>query len=310
MTNIFNGKKVAEEMLAELKKQTAKMPFILGLAAISVGDVGGVKKFVQVKKKAAEKIGVQFSSYELAENATCEEIKEVIDILARDKDVHGILIELPLPKHLDTQKVLDLVPIKKDVDVLASGAQKKFYAGEFEILPPAVEAVKVILENYFVTNGPIKDTITHEHEPISNQDASPHHDRVNMTTSKFLDFSSFLKGRVVSVFGQGMLVGKPVTHWLESHGATAHRIDEFIKNPSRFSLVSDIVVSGAGEPGIINGDMVQEGAIVIDFGFKNGKGDVDFDSVLSKASLVTPTPGGTGPLVVVAVLKNLVKLAS
>lgn len=316
--HIIDGRQLADEVLSELQKEISGRQLPLGLAAVVVGDVEGVKKFVETKKKAAEKIGVQFSSYELANNANMEEVGSLIQSLADDTAIDGILVELPLPKHLDTQTILDFVPVEKDVDVLSSEAQKKFYNvslrgqmqtgtrtdADFGILPPAVEAAKIILEHYFVSNHADKIKTPPESianlKNLKNSTWSPHHGRGVVT------IRDFLNGKTASVFGQGILVGKPVAHWLEQYGATVHRIDSQTLNPRPLSLTSDIIVSGVGKPGLITGDMVKEGAVVIDFGFKDGLGDVDFDSVSAKASLITPTPGGTGPLVVAAVLKNLV----
>ena len=120
------------------------------------------------------------------------------------------------------------------------------------------------------------------------------------------------KGKIAAVFGYGLLVGKPVSHWLANQGATVSVINEFTPEPAELSKKADIIISGVGKPGLIKSDMIKEGAVVIDFGFVSAgegiAGDVDFEEVSKKASLITPVPGGTGPIVVAAVLKNFVKL--
>ena len=120
------------------------------------------------------------------------------------------------------------------------------------------------------------------------------------------------KGKAAAVFGQGRLVGKPISHWLTAQGAKVNMIDELTTNPEKLSLQADVIISGVGKPGLITADMVRDNAIVIDYGYgKKGKtmaGDVDFENVAKKSSLITPVPGGMGPLVVAAVLKNLVTL--
>ena len=280
---LIDGTTIANKILGQIAEEVINLEKTLHLAAIVVGDDPAPNKFVELKKKAAEKVGMQFSIYKLEENISKqEEAFNTLKFLASDPSVHGILIELPLPSGWDTQKILDLVPASKDVDVLSGSAQKEFYNNAGKILPPAVGALKIVCD---------------EHE-IS------------------------LKGKRVAVFGQGMLVGKPIAHWLERQGAKVDKIDENTLNPERYSLNADVVISGVGKPGLITGEMVKNEAVVIDYGFgkkpfdsvrgENSSrifGDVDFESVSKKASLITPVPGGMGPLVIAAVLQNLVILA-
>ena len=121
-----------------------------------------------------------------------------------------------------------------------------------------------------------------------------------------------LKDKKVAVFGQGALIGKPISHWLEDKGAEVFKIRSTTENPKQLSLKADIIISGVGKPGLIVGNMVKDRAIVIDFGYSRlgsaMKGDVDFESVEPKASLITPVPGGMGPILIAAVLKNLIVL--
>ncbi|MBI2063380.1 MAG: bifunctional 5,10-methylenetetrahydrofolate dehydrogenase/5,10-methenyltetrahydrofolate cyclohydrolase [Candidatus Yanofskybacteria bacterium] len=185
---------------------------------------------------------------------------------------HGVLIELPLPAHINTQYILNAIPQEKDVDVLSERAQGTFFArleakllgvGRSLILPPAVEAVKTIFKKYDIN----------------------------------------LKGKKCAIFGYGLLVGKPISHWLASQGATVSIINEFTPNPAELSRHADIIVAGTGQEGLIAEEMVKEEAVVIDFGK-----DVDFEPIAKKASLITPPIGGVGPIVIAAVLKNLLAL--
>ena len=191
-----------------------------------------------------------------------------------DRGVSGVFIELPLPKHIDAQNIFDVIPSNKDPDVLSKSLQDKFFSGNFFILPPAVESLKIVFEKYGVNP----------------------------------------KGKKAAVFGQGFLVGKPISYWLEKNGAKVCRIDIHTKNPGKCSRESDLIISGVGKFGLVTGDIVKDGVIVVDFGYgkKNGKilGDVDFKSVSAKALLITPVPGGMGPILIATVLKNLVKLNS
>jgi methylenetetrahydrofolate dehydrogenase (NADP+)/methenyltetrahydrofolate cyclohydrolase len=126
------------------------------------------------------------------------------------------------------------------------------------------------------------------------------------------EYSIDPSGKTAAVFGQSILIGKPISDWLESRGSKVFRIDENTKNPEKLCLQADIVVSGVGKPGLITGDMIKKGAVVVDFGFETlgdkVAGDVDFDSIAPKSSLITPVPGGMGPMVIAAFLENAAKL--
>jgi len=269
---IIDGKKIASQISAELKKEVIENNLKLNLAIVLASDNVGLKKFVNLKAKAAQDIGIGSSIHEFPESISTEElIKKVKEIVTDDMN-DGVIVELPLPKHIDTQSVLNEITIKKDVDVLSQSAQDIFFGGQFDVLPPAVEAVKTVLEFHQI------------------------------------DF----KNKKVAVFGQGLLVGQPVAFWLEKMGAEVSRIDEFTAHPENYSQKADIVISGVGKPEFITGDMIKNGATIIDFGYENKegtmKGDFDFNSVSKKAGLITPVPRGIGPIVVVSVLKNLLEL--
>lgn len=286
---IIDGKAIAEEVLVELagevKAITATTAHLrVGvrsrLAAVLVGDHAGSHKFLELKKKAAQKIRIDFRLYEFPADITTQKLRKEIVGIAKAQVNDGVMIELPLPSHINTQYVLNAIPPEKDVDVLSEKSQGAFFAGRSAVLPPAVEAVKIILEKHGI-------------EP---------------------------KGKNCAVFGYGLLVGKPVSHWLASQGATVSVINEFTLNPERYSQDADIVISGVGpvrgkdplralaasngaSKPLITVDMIKEGAVIIDFGK-----DVDFGIISKKAGLITPPLGGVGPIVIAAVLSNLVCL--
>ncbi len=286
----IDGKKIAEEMLLEIGKAVAlrrAQGESLRLAAILVGSsskvqppdplavepLGGLRKFLELKKKAAEKIGVDFRIYKFPANITTQKLRKEIVGIAKARVNHGALVELPLPPHINTQYILNAIPPEKDPDVLSEKAQGAFFADRSKVLPPAVEAAKIIFEKYGI-------------EP---------------------------RGKSCAVFGYGLLVGKPISHWLALRGATVSIINEFTLNPNHYTLNADIIISGVGKPNLIKADMIRDGAVVIDFGHNqqpatNLVGDVDFEGVSKKSSLITPIPGGVGPVVVAAVLKNLITL--
>jgi methylenetetrahydrofolate dehydrogenase (NADP+)/methenyltetrahydrofolate cyclohydrolase len=287
---IIDGRKIADGILAEAAKEVKALRQTQGkppyLAAVLVGDDAGSRGFLELKKKGAEGIGIDFRIYEFPEKISNGELRKKLNQIVKATTCGGMIVELPLPPHLNTQAILNVVPEGKDPDVLSQKAQGAFFAGRSEISPPSVETVKSILEEYKI-------------EP---------------------------KGKTAAVFGYGLLVGKPVSHWLASQGAAVTVINEFTSEPAELSKKADIIVSGVGKPGLIGPDMIKEGAVVIDFGYSGAKtqneilgspehsarqnvlGDVDFEEVGKKASLITPVPGGTGPIVVAAVLKNFVKM--
>ncbi len=270
----IDGRKIADRILSELKNEVAEIKEPPYLAAVLVGSDAGSRRFLELKKNAAEGIGIECRIYEFPENISNGELRKKLNQIVKTTTCGGMLIELPLPAHLNTQAILNAVPEEKDPDVLSQKAQGTFFAGRSKILPPSVEAVKQIFEEYEIKS----------------------------------------KGKTAAVFGYGLLVGKPVSHWLTSQGAAVTVINEFTENPAELSQKADIIVSGVGKSGLIKSDMIKEGAIIIDFGFasteKGIAGDVDFEEVSKKASLITPVPGGTGPIVVAAVLKNFVELIS
>lgn len=275
-----DGKQISREVLGGLKEEVRAKKLKLRLAAVLVSSKPGIRKFVELKGKAARETDVGYEIFEFPETITEDQLKKEVRKIVQDEENDGVLVELPLPKGVNAQKILNEISIEKDVDVLSRQAQDRFYEVKLptevrlRVLPPAVEAVKTILEFY----------------------------------------NYEIKGKKAAVFGYGLLVGRPVTHWLSQNGAEVSVIDEYTKNPRKHSMGADIIISGVGKPELIGGDMVKNRVVAIDFGYENKEGrmvgDFKFDEVAPKASLITPIPGGIGPVVVAAVLKNLVKLNS
>ena len=311
---IIDGIKIADGILGELKNEVVKLKKLPYLAAVLVtpGDLeveplSGARRFLELKKKAAESIGVECRIYEFPEKISNGELRKNLNQIVKATTCGGMIIELPLPAHLNTQAILNAVPEEKDPDVLSQKAQGAFFAGRSKILPPSVEAVKQI---FSAIGGSAPARLASQRE-------------AGRSGGEEL-FSP--KGKLATVFGYGLLVGKPISHWLTSQGAAVTVINEFTENPAELSKKADIIISGVGKPGLIKSDMVKEDAIVIDFGYSRAKtqneilgspehsakqnvlGDVDFGEVSKKASLITPVPGGTGPIVVASVLKNFVIL--
>lgn len=270
---IINGKQISREVLEKLKEEIRQKNLKLRLAAVLVSNNPGIKKFVELKGKAAREIGVDFNIFEFPETIAENLLKEEVRKAVQDEENDGVLIELPLPKGINARDILNEINIGKDVDALSQEAQDLFFSNRSAILPPSVEAVKIVLEFY----------------------------------------GYGIKDKKAVVFGHGLLVGQPVAYWLSQGGAQVVVIDKHTKDPREYSIEADIVVSGVGKPELIGGDMIKDGVVAIDFGYedKDGRmiGDFKFDEVAPKASLITPVPGGIGPVVIAAVLKNLVRLS-
>ena len=278
---LINGKQIAEKVLAEVKAAVAKMKKPPRLAAIMVGRDPNLRGFLEMKEKVAQRVGMEYKIYDFPENITNKELRAKIVAIAKQSLVTGVIIELPLPAHLNTQYILNAVPPEKDPDVLSQKAQGAFFVGRIgslpagrKVLPPSVEAVKLICETHNID----------------------------------------VRSKQCVAFGHGLLVGKQVAHWFLLQGATVTVVTEHTIKPENYSRHADIVVSGVGKPGLITGDMIKVGSTVIDFGYNEGVGgvvgDVDFESASKKANLITPVPGGVGPLVIAAVLKNTIILSS
>lgn len=271
---IIDGAALAELWLGDIAAQAKVMGAPLHLAAVCAdppgGAAAGLKAFVNIKRKAAEKIRVSFSSY-LPESEL--EARQTLNFLAKDESVHGVFVELPLPAGWNRAELLELIPLAKDVDLISPTGTHAFHDGTAPVLPPAVSALSRVL------------------------------DFLNVETD----------GLSAAIVGQGDLVGKPVIHWLRRQGSNVSVIDIDTDNPEEIASGSDLVVCGAGVPGLVTASWVKDGATVIDFGYaKKGNsyvGDVA-DSVKEKAGALTPVPGGMGPLVVAATLENLLLLAT
>lgn len=266
---IADGKAIAQKVLSQIKTQLDGQ--LINIAAIWIGDNLEISHFVKMKKKYAESVGIKINIYHFDNNVPEDKIISNIHELSDNPSIKGLIIELPLPEHLNRDKILDSIPKEKDIDVLSALAQENFYNNRSKILPPAVEALKTLFEEYQINP----------------------------------------KEKIAAVFGQSILIGKPISHWLEQMEAKVLRIDEYTSNTEELSRQAEIIISGVGKPNLIRKNMVKDGAVIVDFGFEKLEnkitGDIDFDSVAPKASLITPVPGGMGPIVIAAFLKNAVQ---
>lgn len=266
---IIDGKGIAAELRAELKKkieESAKKP---GLAVVIVGEDSASRIYVRNKIKACGELGIRSYSYELPETATQEEVETLLDTLAQNAEIDGILLQLPLPKHLNAEAACQHIPFEKDVD--------GFSAQNLGLLMQHKEQV--------VACTPLGVMKLLETEGIE------------------------LKGKHAVVIGRSETVGKPMAMLLLNADATVTICHSKTKNLKDISAQADILISAVGKAGFVTEDMVKEGAVVIDVGMnrnESGKlcGDVDFENVKEKASYITPVPGGVGPMTITMLMYN------
>lgn len=270
---IVNGKQIANNLLDKLKLKIDKLKLKPRLAAILVGNNKASLTYVRRKQEAAETIGVRFSLYRFSESIVLADLVQEIN-LAQKEPLDGIIVQLPLPKHLDKKTILNQLKPEIDVDFLTWVSLGKLLVGHSMQVPPAAGAILEILKRY----------------------------RVRLDN-----------GKHVVIVGQGDLIGKPLTTLLVKLPVTLTVCNKETHNLGRFTSMADILITGVGQPGLITKSMVKKGAVVIDAGvsFEKEKmrGDVDFAQVAKVASLITPTPGGVGPITVAKLLENTVAVA-
>ncbi len=242
------------------------------LACVMVGDNPASKIYVGNKEKACKYVGFNSVIKYLPDNATQREVAETLIALNEDKNVSGILLQLPLPKHLDETALINLISPSKDVDSLTVTNLGKVFAGQYAVAPCTAIGIIDMLKYYHVG----------------------------------------MHGKHAVVVGRSLLVGKTVATLLEQHDATVTICHSKTTNLAEVTKNADILVVAVGKPNFITKDMVKEGAVVIDVGInrtdKGLVGDVDFEHVKDKASFITPVPGGVGPMTIAELMKNTLVL--
>lgn len=268
---IIDGKKIAEDLKTSFLKEVSLLEKVPILAIVSAGANSASEQFVRIKKEFAEGIGVDVHETVFMKDITTEVLVGVVGQLSEREDIGGIVVQLPLPKHIDRQLVLDAVSVKKDVDLLATLAFQEFKQGKLNILPPVIGAINEILER----------------ESVS------------------------LKDKKAVVLGKGILVGLPAIAWLKQKGVEVKVLDRSISDISVYTKEADILVLGAGSPYLIKPEMIKEGTALFDAGASELTekivGDAD-PACAEKCSIFTPVPGGIGPITVAMIFKNLLEL--
>ncbi len=273
MYKLIDGKKLAQEIRAEVKQKVAEYSRNsgreIGLAVVLVGEDPASKVYVRNKIKACEEVGIKSFAYYLDKDTAQARVEELIRSLSVDNKIDGILVQLPLPPHLDEKKILEIIPDKKDVDGFSASNTGKLSKNE-----PCLVAC--------TPNGIMK---MFESENIS------------------------LTGKNAVVIGRSNIVGKPMAMLLTNANATVTLCHSKTANLKEVCARADVLVAAIGKPKFVTADMVKEGAVVIDVGMdrdENGKlcGDVDFENVKEKCSYITPVPGGVGPMTIAMLMYN------
>ena len=275
MPTIIDGKAISTQIKDELKEQVAKMKeqgITLCLAVIQVGADPASCVYVRNKKKACEYIGIESLSYELPEETTQEELLGIIKELNSRKDVNGILVQLPLPKGLDEEKILDAIDPLKDVDGFHPMNVGNLSIGRKGFVSCTPAGVIQLLKRSGIE----------------------------------------IEGKECVVVGRSNIVGKPMSMLLLRENGTVTTAHSRTKNLKEVTKRADILVAAVGKPRMITADYVKEGAVVIDVGIHRNEdnklcGDMDYESVAPKCQAITPVPGGVGPMTIAMLMKNCVE---
>jgi len=277
MAKILDGKEIAAKVRKEvsdavlvLKKNNAKP----GLATIIVGDDPASKVYVRNKNKSANELGIESFQYNLENNISEEELLNLIRKLNNNVEVDGILVQLPLPKHINTESVIDAIRPDKDVDGFNVFNAGNLYLNKKGIIPCTPLGCIIMLHT------------------------------LNLS----------LKGLHAVIIGRSAIVGKPISQLLLKENCTVTVVHSHTKNIKNFIKQADIVIAAVGIANYVKGDWVKQGSIIIDVGINritiDGKtklvGDVDFEEVIKKASVISPVPGGVGPMTITCLLMNTV----
>ncbi|MGN0443289.1 MAG: bifunctional methylenetetrahydrofolate dehydrogenase/methenyltetrahydrofolate cyclohydrolase FolD [Acutalibacteraceae bacterium] len=270
---ILDGKQVSLDVKNELREMTEKLRaekgYVPCLAVIIVGEDPASKVYVANKEKACEYIGYKSLKYALEEDTTQQELLSLIEKLNNDDEVDGILCQLPLPKHIDEEAVINAIKPEKDVDAFHPVNVGKIMVGNYTTLPCTPAGVMELLKRT----------------------------------------GTDLTGKNCVVIGRSNIVGKPMSMLLLHANATVTICHSKTQNLKEICSNADIIVAAVGRAKFVTADMVKEGAIVIDVGInrnEDGKlcGDVDFENVKDKCSFITPVPGGCGPMTIAMLMKN------
>ncbi len=277
MSQLIDGKKLAKEIREELKLEVdelKKQGITPKLAVILVGEDPASKVYVKNKSKACDKAGIEFEEYLLSANTTEEELFDLIQKLNNKDDVDGILLQSPVPKHININKAFSLISPNKDVDGFNPVNVGKLTIGEDAFVSCTPYGIVKMLEAYDIN----------------------------------------VEGKNVTILGRSNIVGKPLIQCMLKKNATVTVCHSKTQNIEEILKRSDVIISAIGKAKFVKKEMVKDGAVVIDVGINrmdDGSlvGDVDFENVSKIASFITPVPGGVGPMTIAMLINNVVKAA-
>ena len=276
MSRLIDGKQISAAVKERVKNEVADLQskgIPVALAVIIVGSDPASQIYVANKKKACEQLGIVSKEYALPETTTEEELLALIDTLNRQKEINGILCQLPLPKHLDEKRVINAISPEKDVDAFHPQNVGRIMIGDFDFVPCTPAGIMEMLR----------------------------FEKIEVT------------GKRCVVIGRSNIVGKPMAMLLLHQNGTVTVCHSKTENLKEITKTADILVAAVGKAKFVTADMVKDGAVVIDVGMNRveGKlyGDVDFDAVSEKASAITPVPGGVGPMTIAMLMQNTVTAA-
>ena len=278
MANIIDGKSISAAIREEIKAETEAFAneygFRPGLAVVIVGEDPASQVYVRNKRRACEEVGFYSEAYELPASTTQEELNALVDKLNANDKIHGILCQLPLPKHLDENEVILRIDPKKDVDAFHPTNVGRIMIGDYSFLPCTPAGVMALLDRSGIE----------------------------------------ISGKECVVVGRSNIVGKPQAMLLLHANGTVTVCHSRTKDLAEVCRRADILVAAIGKADFFKDDMIKEGAVVIDVGMNrraDGKltGDVDFESVAPKASYITPVPGGVGPMTITMLMQNTLTAA-
>lgn len=269
MANIIDGKAVSQKVKDEIRAEIERDNLSIGLAVVIVGNNQASRVYVNNKKKACEVCGIKSYEYALPEETTEEQLLELVDTLNEDKNINGILVQLPLPKQINEEKIIERISPIKDVDAFHATNVGKIMIGNYAFLPCTPAGVMELIHST----------------------------------------GTEISGKECVVIGRSNIVGKPMAMLLLHENATVTICHSRTKDLAEVCRRADILVSAVGKADFVTADMVKDGAVVIDVGMNRnaeGKlcGDVKYDEVEPKASYITPVPGGVGPMTIAMLMKN------
>ncbi|MGN0657261.1 MAG: bifunctional methylenetetrahydrofolate dehydrogenase/methenyltetrahydrofolate cyclohydrolase FolD [Ruminiclostridium sp.] len=269
MAIVIDGKAVSAQVKEQVRAEIEREGLKVGLAVVIVGNNQASRVYVNNKKKACEVCGIKSYEYALPEETTEEQLLELVDTLNADRNINGILVQLPLPKQINEEKIIERIAPEKDVDAFHAVNVGKIMIGNYAFLPCTPAGVMELIHST----------------------------------------GTEVSGKECVVIGRSNIVGKPMAMLLLHENATVTICHSRTKNLAEVCRRADILVSAVGRADFVTADMVKEGAVVIDVGMNRNAenklcGDVKYDEVEKKASYITPVPGGVGPMTIAMLMKN------